>query len=50
VSVALIIQHAMCMNRTLLPPVACPALPHSPALSRKRHDFREGDIEHERVF
>jgi len=40
VVVALISHHAMRVRCVLLPPVACPALPHFPTLSHKRHDFR----------
>ena len=29
---------------------ACPALPHLPTLSQKRHDFREKITEHKKVF
>ena len=36
----LVIQHAMCMRRVILLPVACPAVQYFPTLSHKRHDFR----------
>jgi hypothetical protein len=49
-SVALIIQHAMCMNRIILPPVACPTLPHSPTLSHKIQDIFWGGVEGGRIL
>ena len=38
-SVALVIQHAMRMRRTVLSSVACPAEPDSSTFSHKRGDF-----------
>ena len=40
-SVALVIQHAKRMRRTVLSSVACLALQYSCVLSHKRHDLRE---------
>jgi hypothetical protein len=41
VFVALGIQHANRMLRTILSSVACPALQYFSTLSHKQHDFRE---------
>ena len=47
VSVALLFQHIMRMRRTILPFVACPALPYFSTLSQKEQDFLEKKfIEH----
>ena len=40
VSVALVIQHAKRMRRSILSPAAGMDLPNFPPLSHKRHDFR----------
>ena len=40
VSVALVIRRAKRMRRIILLSVACPALPHFPTLSHKRHDLK----------
>jgi len=41
VSLALVIQHAKRMRRTIFSSVACPAVPHISTLFNKHHDFRE---------
>jgi len=46
VSVASVIQHAMCMRRIILSPVVCLAVPYFTPLPHKRHDFRANVIEH----
>ena len=43
--VAVVTEHAKRMRRTILPSVACPALPYISTLSHKRHVFRENVIE-----
>ena len=43
---ALVIQHSKRMRRTILSSVACPTLQYFPALSYKRHDFRNEVIEY----
>jgi len=40
VSVALVIQHSMCMRR-ITSPVTCPAVQYISTLSQECHDFRE---------
>jgi hypothetical protein len=45
VSVVLAIEHAECVRRITLSPVACLTL-HVPTLSHKRHDFRKNVSEH----
>ena len=48
VSVTLVIQHAMCMYRIILPSVACLALPYISTLSHKWYSFQKHKcIEHE---
>jgi hypothetical protein len=49
-SVALVIQHATHMRRTLPPPVACLAIPYFSALPHKRYDFRINVIEPRMFF
>jgi hypothetical protein len=49
-SVALVIQHATRMRRTILSPEACPALQYFSTLSHKRNDYRKKDTEHEMCF
>jgi len=49
VSVALVMQHAMRMRRTLLPPVGCPAVSYLSTLSHKQHDFSRKVAEHKTV-
>jgi len=39
-SVAIVIQHAMCMRRIIVPSVACLAVLYFSTFSHKRHDFR----------
>ena len=45
-SIALVIQHAMCMRRIILPSLPCPSLQYFSALSHKRHDIGGGGIGH----
>jgi hypothetical protein len=50
VSVAIAMQHTKRLDRILLLPVACPALPYFSTLSHKRHDFRERKLNMKSVF
>jgi len=43
--VALFTQNAKGMRRIILSSVACPAVPHVPNFSHKRHDFGKNVIE-----
>jgi hypothetical protein len=45
-SVALVIQHALCMSRIMLSSVTFLALPYFSTLSHKRNHFRENVLEH----
>jgi hypothetical protein len=40
VAVALVLEHAKCMRRIILSPVACPAVPYFYTFSHKRCDLR----------
>ena len=50
VSVAVVIEHAMRMRRTILPSVDCLALRYFPTLSHKRHVLRKKLLNVKRVF
>jgi hypothetical protein len=44
VSVALVIQHAVCMYRITLPSVACLAVPYISTLSHKRYSLKKHEV------
>ena len=51
VSVAIVIQEATRMRRTMLPSAACPAPPHFSTLSHKRYNIRKKKVfEHKMCF